>query len=785
MNMRTDFLVLAGACALLVAGGCGSTDDTNTTNGGGSGAGGKDTGCILGGSGGSRIECGAVIEVRDSAGLTKPDKSTVSVAVGNIKTNETLDIKLTISNAASLQSAGLLKISGVRMEYEPKASAESAGNAFQCFGPDGTTPCDKMAGKWRPVAPVGANNAGWVSQEEIIVRFKRYDDQARDANLWLTLQGDKSYYFKDFLIRLNTKSGSPKIKLPAAVEFGQVAPESTSSQDFVVTNTGDAVLEIRKIDFVADPVFSLETKLNDGSTKVFKPGEPIVFNPPLAIDQSSTYPMKIHFAPKDPNKKQGMLTFGTNDPKPDKNGEVPLLANSKVPCMQLEPASKVNFSGVKLGEPATREVKIKACGGADLIVHKIEFGDAGNSSEFAFLFAKTKAKYPDINAETGPSKEAPIVVKVNEEAVFEVIYTPADESPKDPSTNQVLVDTAEVKVLSNAFQAKNTVICEGSGVLTTCPTAVVKVAEGEEVIPQTVLHLFGDKSQGSGGAAIKKYKWTVKQPGGSTQVFVPGSNFPNPTFAANAAGEYEFCLEVWDANDQPSCAPACVTVMVIPEEAIHVELLWHTPADPDEADTGPAAGADLDLHFAHYIATGPDQDCDAKADPWFSNPFDTFWFNPNPPWGSSDKQVPDDPSLDLDDTDGSGPENLNLSAPEGTLAKPAFYHVGVHYWNDHGYGMSEATVNIYIFGMLVLQVDKVAMNVLDMWYVGKIHWPNTITDKAAANVEPVEICYQTGDPCKGGKRWVPQGDYCISKCYIPANFTTTGAASSANCKKTP
>jgi hypothetical protein len=783
MLMQTKFsayfLVAIGAGVLA---GCGTTNDgsggTGGSGGGGSG-GGKDTGCITG-----TLDCKAVVEVKDSSGLAKPYASVVTVPVGNVKTGESLDVVLRVSNTASVAAAGLLKIEKIRVEYAAKSPEEAAGLAFQCFGPDGTTTCDQMAGKWRPIAPNGISNAGWVNQEEVVIRFKRYDDQARTANVWVTLAGDPLYYAKDFLLRLDTKSGSPKLKLPEPIEFGQVEPDTSVCKDFNIVNTGDAVLEVKRIDFLADSVFLLKTKLNDGTAKEYKPGEPILFDPPLTVAQSSSYPMTLCFAPKDPNKKQGALTFVCNDPKPENDGQLPILANAKVPCMQLDPAGKLSFGGVKLGEPAVREVRIKACGGSDLIVNRIEFGDSGNSSEFTLKFDKTTAKFSAVDAKTGPTKDAPLVIPVNDEAVFEVTYTPEDESQNDPATGGKKLDTAEVKVLSNAFQAKNSLICDGLGVTTTCPSAKVKVNEGEEVIPQTVLHLKGDTSSASGGGSIKKYKWTAKQPGGSNQVFVPGSAFPNPTFTANAAGEYEFCLEVWDQSDEKSCAPACVTVLVIPEEAIHVELLWNTPADPDPTDTGPAAGSDMDLHFAHYLASGPDIDCDGKGDPWFSNPFDTFWFNANPNWGNANPTVPDDPSLDLDDTDGAGPENLNLSDPEGTIQKPAYYHVGVHYWNDHGFGASEATVNVYIFGVLAVQIDKIPMDVLDMWYVGKIHWPNLITDKAAVNVEPVEICYQTADPCKGGKRWQPTGDWCITKCYTnPAFSATQTGANPLNCKQ--
>ena len=251
-----------------------------------------------------------------------------------------------------------------------------------------------------------------------------------------------------------------------------------------------------------------------------------------------------------------------------------------------------------------------------------------------------------------------------------------------------------------------------------CPTAVIQCVEGDEVIPQTVLHLYGDQSYAVTGT-IAAWSWSVDQPPGSQSVFVPSASFPNPTFEVNTAGVYHFELVVYDEQGVPSCAPDMFEVVVVPEAAIHVELLWHTPEDPDETDQGPEAGADLDLHFVHPWAGGPDLDGDGEPDGWFDQPFDCFWFNAHPNWGSFDPSVDDDPGMDLDDTDGAGPENINLGIPEDVT-----YRVGVHYWNDHGYGASYATVRVYISSLLAFEVTGVQLVDKDMWEVCTIEWPS-------------------------------------------------------------
>ena len=177
---------------------------------------------------------------------------------------------------------------------------------------------------------------------------------------------------------------------------------------------------------------------------------------------------------------------------------------------------------------------------------------------------------------------------------------------------------------------------------------------------------------------------------------------------------------MWDDHGSQSCAPWSETVQVIPDEAVHVELLWHTPNDPDESDEGPEAGSDLDLHLVDtQYATGPDIDQDGAPDGYFDSVYDCFWFNPHPNWSAFDPSIDDDPGLDRDDSDGAGPENLNLNIPSATT-----YKVGVHYWKANGFDEAFATIRIYIFGTLVFEMVDVQLNHWDLWEVATIEWPS-------------------------------------------------------------
>lgn len=262
------------------------------------------------------------------------------------------------------------------------------------------------------------------------------------------------------------------------------------------------------------------------------------------------------------------------------------------------------------------------------------------------------------------------------------------------------------------------------------PPAAIIVDEGDEVIPQTNLHLSPNPNRFAPERAVR-WRWRVAQPVGSQSVFVPSPTVPTPTFEANVAGVYEFFLDAWDDAGEPVATTASFFVSVIPDEAIHIELLWDTPGDPDQTDTGPFAGSDMDLHFVHARApSAPDArdlDGDGRGDPYFDQPWDCYWFNPHPDWGEFGSARDDDPGLDRDDTDGAGPENINLNVAEDGIV----YQVAVHYWDDHSHGASFATVRVYLYGALAYEVADFWLVNRDLWCVAYVLWPAGVVEPCA------------------------------------------------------
>ncbi|MHC4248063.1 MAG: hypothetical protein ACYS9X_02940 [Planctomycetota bacterium] len=148
---------------------------------------------------------------------------------------------------------------------------------------------------------------------------------------------------------------------------------------------------------------------------------------------------------------------------------------------------------------------------------------------------------------------------------------------------------------------------------------------------------------------------------------------------------------------------------------VRVVLTWDTPGDPDQTDTGAGAGSNADLHLM----------LDGGA--WLNAATDCYSGSMSPDWGAAGN-ASDDPSLDVDDPDGAGPEAITLPI----AAAGAFYHIGVHYVDDSAYGPSVATVQVYIDEVLSAQYTSAALSNGQFWQVADIDW-------SGGTVTPVNI----------------------------------------------
>jgi hypothetical protein len=240
------------------------------------------------------------------------------------------------------------------------------------------------------------------------------------------------------------------------------------------------------------------------------------------------------------------------------------------------------------------------------------------------------------------------------------------------------------------------------GVIVTDPVATTDLLPGSVLQLDVVLPTELDDD-------VEQWRWSVIQPPGSATTFLPDATVRSPTFELWVIGTYTFQLEYLDGEGRSRFASEAV-VTVTPTDDFHVQLTWHTPGDPDESDTGGeenwSAGSDVDLHLLHPNARGV----------FFHEAWDCHFWNLTPDWGAPGPD--NDPFLDRDDTDGAGPEVISVERPENVR-----YRVGVHYWNPWGFGVSFATVRIYIRGVLAEEWANVELAGRDLWESHDIDWP--------------------------------------------------------------
>jgi hypothetical protein len=191
-----------------------------------------------------------------------------------------------------------------------------------------------------------------------------------------------------------------------------------------------------------------------------------------------------------------------------------------------------------------------------------------------------------------------------------------------------------------------------------CPMAV-------ETVPLTEVTLTGE---GIDDGTIVRYQWRLvsSEPGSAAEPPRPATG-PTTRFLPDIVGQYEIELRVTDDDGETD---SCVFVVrAIATEGLRVEMFWDTD------------GTDMDTHLLSPEGTRwfTDTDCYyGNCD--FSSGDVLEWYDPGPD---------DNPRLDIDNTTGFGPENINVDEPE-----PGTYRVGIHAFR----GSARVTVRIYCGG---------------------------------------------------------------------------------------
>ena len=210
--------------------------------------------------------------------------------------------------------------------------------------------------------------------------------------------------------------------------------------------------------------------------------------------------------------------------------------------------------------------------------------------------------------------------------------------------------------------------------------------------------LSHDPSHPADPTSISAWSWQiVDYPSGTDpgMFATQGQDASLFSFWVPLAGHYQVMLTVWNATGVPSDPDDTgrLPFAAIPPAKIMVQLTW-------DDDTN-----DQDIHLMKL----PDA-ADLCDQPW-----DCYFANRQPVW-FSDQALGEggNPSLDIDDTNGFGPEAISVATPV-----PGTYRIGVHYWR--GEAATRNTVNVYLNGVWVAEYKR-TLNDQQKWLVADITW---------------------------------------------------------------
>lgn len=472
-----------------------------------------------------------------------------------------------------------------------------------------------------------------------------------------------------------------------------------------VQNVGDAALAISNITVEGSDRFRFTIPARDGDTEAPSP-ETDTLNWPDKLEPGEKFTVRVWFKPVDDNPVTGKLVFESNDPRAPVYS-VNLIGNSGAPCLAVSPNDGLSFGLASIGVVTQKSVTMQNCSAnSDLKISDIRLAQDGGG-----VF--------EIKAETLPGglPEEELVLSGGQMANFTVTFSPEES---DSFEGELVIDS------NDPANPQYKLAVTGRGTTNACPTAVAtatvignptsRPSDTIQTLPLSTIQFDGTRSSDPDGT-IARYEWTLlSSPRDSTELIRPQGS-AEPTLFLDMHGEYKVELKVYDDQNTVSCGtPAIITIFSHSEEDILIQLSWDTPGDNDRYDR---SGSDIDLHYLHPSA--------AK---WASAPYDCYYANKTPTsgWGQPGN-LNDKPTLDIDDTDGWGPENISHSNLENVI-----YRVGVHYWSDHGYGPSYVTVRIFRSGIESFTIEDKFMSHHEFWDVARL-------DGRTLNATAIDIVY--------------------------------------------
>jgi hypothetical protein len=591
--------------------------------------------------------------------------------------------------------------SGVLILRDVQLEDESSNGEFELFQLDG-------AERRAPARVIEIPPEGRIT---FAVEYAASDDSPFADRGAVTFESNDPSAIANSVAIVTSGAGGEIDVRPPTIDFGRTEAGQEDVEILTVRNNGVSDLEVNGFSVNGSADFSARYEGRDLLGEL---------DPPIVIGSGEQIEVEVVYAPPTLGPDQGELIITSND-----DGQptvtVRLIANGAAACIRVTP-DNIEFGAALLVEnravetPNRQGLSIASCGSSPLRVDRIEF--EGNDAFGIFQGPMAEEGQPLIELPAADGEVLP-----TEEVI--VGFWP----------EELIAYGGTMLVHSNAPDSPTRVQLFGRGVDNTCPIPDV-VEDTYAVQPLEILTLDGTPSIDPGGE-VREWRYEViEAPAGS--VSQPLERFgdlqrpadggdeddastPTAQFFVDLAGRYEIHLRVVDNLGQVSCDPTAFKRIIIearPEKDLHIELTWSTPEDPDQTDMH---GTDVDLHVKHENGG---EVWGEGADPW-----DCYFANISPEWGRAGDVV-DNPTLDIDDTNGAGPENVNLSQPEPgvTYEVGALYFRATSAFNIRGADstiehLSYATIRIYVRGDLLAEyVDTELSSQGQLWWAASVRW---------------------------------------------------------------
>jgi hypothetical protein len=449
-----------------------------------------------------------------------------------------------------------------------------------------------------------------------------------------------------------------------AFDFGDVDVGRARVFSFTIRNPSPVKLNIRSISFGdgSDPAFSFDGELpTTVASEIGKAGEVVNVKFQPAVEGPVTATIVIESDAENLTQE------------PPENVVIQLTGNGLSRCrpeIQVQNGAgeaRCDFGSVGVGATAFCDLTINNLGACELLIDDIGFAP-GTPSVFG---PQSNFVVPQaIPGGTGVSLRL-YARPTNTQLATGTLYIGAHDSsdprpsPCTPGEGGTCV-TVPLSV-------------QGADV----PTCVARVSRingtpnddpAPAIEPLDDVEFSADQSVAArAGGSIQQWEWTIldKPAESSVRLTSPAARETRVQFSSatgnvsgiDVAGTFTLGLVVTD--DLGGRSTQCsVTINSVPRSGLHVQLTWDAPVN------------DIDLHLAR---NGTDW-CSAD---------DCYFAGRNRNWGGGNAN----PSLDIDDLSGFGPENIRIESPAN-----GDYTVGVGMYSHSA--DSTVTVKIFIGGQL-------------------------------------------------------------------------------------